>query len=600
MTMSAFLLLLIKLNLAMGAAIILVSLLRRPLRRWFGTPVAYAIWFLVPIAGLASLFPPRVVVPAPVTPVHVAAAPVFAGHIAQSALQVTEQLAGQNAFTAPLAAPQLAPVHAMPDTALLLFVAWALGALFMALYLTRLQLRFSAAVRAGEAGPAVLGFFRPRIVTPDGFQEHFTPQEQAAILAHERVHLARQDARINALTALLRCLCWFNPLIHLGARWLRIDQELACDATVVAGAVSRRDYASALLKSQMVITTLPLGCSWPGSQHPLIERIALLKRKPAGTARRLAGAGLVVLAATSAGLGAWAAQPPIAAKPAPLPPPVAHMQAKATPNPVMTTKAQGSAEQALPSSTETSTAALPTNQVATNQAVRLAFQTNEAATASATTRLSAAPPLPKEVSASETGAASNDPPATPVQPPPPAVALNDQPVAPIQPTTRDLSVGPVQAASNTPPAAPAMLDTNEPYRLTRCASATSGDSAGFVTGRVTSSTTIQMPILSCLSGSGSAPEGGGNNGGGGSSIRVGFGPGFRCANPIRRSVWGYYCPNRPWATLTVQLANPSDARKMPLGKLVTLRGDFSVITQNKVQYWFVLNAKVLYADPFGR
>ena len=86
-------------------------------------------------------------------------------------------------------------------------------------------------MRRGEAGPAVLGFLRPRIVTPDGFQTHFTPQEQAAILTHERVHLARQDARINALAALLRCLCWFNPLIHLGARWLRIDQELACDAT---------------------------------------------------------------------------------------------------------------------------------------------------------------------------------------------------------------------------------------------------------------------------------------------------------------------------------------------------------------------------------
>jgi len=57
------------------------------------------------------------------------------------------------------------------------------------------------------------------------FSRAFHVQEQAAILAHERIHLARQDARINALAALLRCLCWFNPLIHLGARWLRIDQN---------------------------------------------------------------------------------------------------------------------------------------------------------------------------------------------------------------------------------------------------------------------------------------------------------------------------------------------------------------------------------------
>jgi beta-lactamase regulating signal transducer with metallopeptidase domain len=235
MTMSAFLLLLVKLNLAMGAAIVLVSLLRSPLRLLFGAPIAYAIWFLVPSAGIASLFPPRVGAPAPIPSMPVPAAPVSVmAPIAHSALRVTEQLTGQGALTA-IAPPPLAPATAMPDTALLLFAAWALGMLFMALYLTRLQLRFSTAVRLREAGPAVLGFLRPRIVTPDGFQERFTPQEQAAILAHERVHLARQDARINALAALLRCLCWFNPLIHLGARWLRIDQELACDATVVAG-----------------------------------------------------------------------------------------------------------------------------------------------------------------------------------------------------------------------------------------------------------------------------------------------------------------------------------------------------------------------------
>jgi beta-lactamase regulating signal transducer with metallopeptidase domain len=316
MTMSAFLLLLVKLNLVMGAAIILVWLLRRPLRVSFGAPIAYAIWFLVPIASIASLFPPRVAATAPahMTWVHLPAAPASViGPIAHSALRVTEQLTGQGALTA-IAPP--ASTYGMPDTALLLFAVWALGTMLMALYLTRLQVRFSAAVRRGEAGPAVLGLLRPRIVTPDSFQEHFTLQEQAAILAHEHVHLARQDARINALTALLRCLCWFNPLIHLGARWLRIDQELACDATTVAGAISRRVYARALLKSQLVVSSLPLGCNWPGLQHPLIERIALLKHRPPGTARRLAGVSLVLLAASCAGLGAWAAQPPLAANPA--------------------------------------------------------------------------------------------------------------------------------------------------------------------------------------------------------------------------------------------------------------------------------------------
>jgi beta-lactamase regulating signal transducer with metallopeptidase domain len=314
--MSDFLLLLIKVNLAMGAAIVLVSLVRRPLRVQFGAPIAYAIWFLVPIATVASLLPPREVsAPAHVVSVHAlsASAPVT-GYVPHSAFGAIEQLARNSVIMPSTPMMPLRSWYELFDISWLLFAAWVLGLLLMAAYLTRVQIRFSAAARRGQAGPAVLGFFRPRIVTPTGFREQFTPQEQAAILAHEQVHLARQDARINALAALLRCFCWFNPLIHLGARWLRIDQELACDAITVSGAISRRDYSMALLKSQLMVGVLPFGCNWPGPQHPLVERVALLQRKPPGTARRLAGVSLVLVAAGCAGIGAWAAQPAVARK----------------------------------------------------------------------------------------------------------------------------------------------------------------------------------------------------------------------------------------------------------------------------------------------
>ena len=319
--MTDFLLLLGKLNVAMGAAIIIVFLLRRPLRALFGATIAYTIWLLVPIVGLAVFFPPRVIAPPPVqvTSAQYAFAPMpLIKEIVRPAARITEKLAGQGAAAHlvhhVIIARATASEFGILYYELPLFLAWVLGAVLMALYLARLQARFHAAARLGEAGPAVLGLFRPRIVIPNNFQEQFTASEQAAILAHERVHQARQDARINALAALLRCLCWFNPLIHLGAARLRTDQELACDAATVAGSISRRDYANALVKSQMMITALPLGCGWPGSQHPLIERIALLKRKCPSRFRRATGAVCVILTATSAGVGAWAAQPPVAAK----------------------------------------------------------------------------------------------------------------------------------------------------------------------------------------------------------------------------------------------------------------------------------------------
>ena len=74
--------------------------------------------------------------------------------------------------------------------------------------------------------------------------------------------------------------------------------------------VPRIDYANALLKSQMHAMALPLGCAWPSAEHPLTERVALLKRQMPTQGRRWTGAALVLSLTTLAGLGAWAAQPP--------------------------------------------------------------------------------------------------------------------------------------------------------------------------------------------------------------------------------------------------------------------------------------------------
>jgi hypothetical protein len=221
----------------------------------------------------------------------------------------------------PVSAPIPLALHAVPvraaaglaqaapfDWSLLVFVVWLAGMSAMALVMARQQRHFHMAERQGTAGPAVTGFLRPRIVIPAGFAAQFSAREQAAILAHEAAHLARQDARVNATVALLRCLCWFNPLVHLGAMWLRKDQELACDARAVMQ-VERRDYANALLKSQMRAMALPLGCAWPATEHPLTERVALLKCAPPSAARRRAGMALIALLTLGGGAGAWAAQP---------------------------------------------------------------------------------------------------------------------------------------------------------------------------------------------------------------------------------------------------------------------------------------------------
>jgi hypothetical protein len=221
----------------------------------------------------------------------------------------------------PVSTPIPLALHALPvqaaagmaqaapfDWSFLLFAVWLTGMGAMALVMAWQQRQFHKAVRLGMAGPAVTGFLRPRIVVPSGFAAQFSASEQAAIMAHEAAHLMRQDARANAMAALLRCLCWFNPLVHLGAIWLRRDQELACDAAATLK-VSKIDYANTLLKSQMRALALPLGCAWPGSEHPLTERVALLKRRLPGRARSAVGMGAIVSLTVFAGISAWAAEP---------------------------------------------------------------------------------------------------------------------------------------------------------------------------------------------------------------------------------------------------------------------------------------------------
>jgi hypothetical protein len=237
-----------------------------------------------------------------------------------------------------IAAPP-APV-APPRLDVLEFGLWLAGAAVATGLLAYRQRRFLAGLgelrpvegeagvwrAAASAGPAVVGAARPRIVLPADFDQRFAPEERDVVLAHERAHLARQDARVNGLLALAQCLNWFNPVLHLAARQLRLDQELACDAAVMGRLPGqRRRYAEALLKSQIAARPLPLGCYWPArAGHPLEERIAMLKHSAPGAGRRLIGLAATAAVGLSLSVAAWASQPPrmVAAPPAP-PAPIA-------------------------------------------------------------------------------------------------------------------------------------------------------------------------------------------------------------------------------------------------------------------------------------
>jgi len=270
-------------NLAAAGAVAAVLVVRGPVRTRFGARAAYALWLAPLVATLAAAVP----------------------HQASGGATAPVVLALTASAERLLPAQAIAPSSPWP--ALLLGV-WLIGAVAAAGVLVsrqaaflrslgRLEPRGDGVLRAEAAGvgPALVGALRPRIVTPADFEARFAPPEQALVLAHERVHLETGDALVNALAAICQCLGWFNPLVHLGARRLRADQELACDATVIGRfPAHRRLYAELLLKTQLGAQPLPFGCLWPsGSEHPLKERIVMLNSSLPKPAMRAAGRRLV-------------------------------------------------------------------------------------------------------------------------------------------------------------------------------------------------------------------------------------------------------------------------------------------------------------------
>jgi beta-lactamase regulating signal transducer with metallopeptidase domain len=274
------LLALLRANIAASLAIVAVLLLRGPARRLFGAQAAYALWLAVPAAMTGALFA-----------LTARAAPAGAAQALNHAAELW--LSGR-------------------DHADELLVLWAVGVLAGLTFVVCSQRRFLLAARAGRAGPAVVGVINARLVTPADFAERFTVEERRLIRAHERAHIDRRDPRANALVVLIQCLGWFNPILHLAARALRLDQELACDAAVVAQAPrSRRRYAETLLRSQLASAGRPpLGCHWAArGVHPLEARITMLSRPSPPQGRQDLGLLVLLLLGAGAGLAAWAVQP---------------------------------------------------------------------------------------------------------------------------------------------------------------------------------------------------------------------------------------------------------------------------------------------------
>jgi len=294
---------LVALTIASTLSMLVVLAIRRGVRLVFGAAAAYSTWLLVPAAMLAVLLP----------------APSDSG----STIGVSIRIALFSTLSTAIDNSPGSSLHTdhPVDWTLWAIGAWVAGAALFVLYLAGLQRAFVSnlgtlsgsrcVLRAARSAgcPALLGVLRPKIVLPVDFESRYTRMERLLVFSHERTHLRRGDTLWNAFVALMRCFFWFNPLVHLASTCFRVDQELACDAAVLGDFPrSRRTYANAMLKTEMLDVALPVGCSWQSAYH-LKERLKMVKKPVPSHRRRTYGRVCVVVASLVVGFSVWAAQP---------------------------------------------------------------------------------------------------------------------------------------------------------------------------------------------------------------------------------------------------------------------------------------------------
>jgi beta-lactamase regulating signal transducer with metallopeptidase domain len=295
MASELFVLTLVRAQAAVSLAVALALILRAPARRRIGAYLAYRLWVLAPAAAFVSPFPSL-------------------SEFLQGSSASVGTPAGAGAFVTAFCLRALTAGGFWSGLAPSLTWIWAAGALALAGLFLAAELRFRRLARLGLAGPAMVGVAAPRFVTPHDYRQRFTERERDLILRHERAHLAQGDPIANLLIAGFQVLFWFNPLIHLAAAQVKLDQELACDAKVIEGRPrARRAYAQALVKAHLTGPQSALVCAWTApnrlTRSPLELRLRALSWGELSLARYMTGVVAVGGLAFSLAAGVWIAAP---------------------------------------------------------------------------------------------------------------------------------------------------------------------------------------------------------------------------------------------------------------------------------------------------
>ncbi len=125
--------------------------------------------------------------------------------------------------------------------------------------------------------PVLIGIVRPVLVLPDTQLDEI---KLSNILAHEMVHFRRGDVAVKWLVMFIKCIHWYNPLIHFAAAKCDEYCEISCDME----AVRDMDRASETAYMMTILSlasgkNYALGAGMSENGKILKRRFAMIKNK---------------------------------------------------------------------------------------------------------------------------------------------------------------------------------------------------------------------------------------------------------------------------------------------------------------------------------
>ncbi|MBT2649990.1 BlaR1 family beta-lactam sensor/signal transducer [Bacillus sp. ISL-34] len=99
----------------------------------------------------------------------------------------------------------------------------------------RLQIKKSIKIVISKRvqSPMIFGLFQTYIVLPSQHENWLSLKNYEYIFLHELSHYKNKDLLTNYVVLFYQIIYWFNPLIWLAFREMRLDREIACDTSVL-------------------------------------------------------------------------------------------------------------------------------------------------------------------------------------------------------------------------------------------------------------------------------------------------------------------------------------------------------------------------------